>query len=214
MSKNSADQLRVRLRSLRDAIPVAERQQGSDMMCLELLRWFDARQMARHMTFTMGKPLDRPTYPEIVAGFWPLEGEPDLRSVYHHLHNHGCTVVLPAVVKKHTPLEFHVWRPGDTLKAGAFGVLEPIRGAMLQPTILLVPTLGFTAQGARIGYGGGYYDRTLAQINETGQPFITIGIAWDQARIDKAAGHQPEDHDYPLDTILTPSGWTPAAPPV
>jgi len=183
-------------------------------MCQELLRWFDARQTARHMTLTRSHSLNRPTESEIVAGFWPLDGEPDLRPVYTHLHNQGVIVVLPIVAQKQTPLEFHVWRPGDTLKAGAFGVFEPVRGAKLQPTILLVPTLGFTTQGARIGYGGGYYDRTLAQINETGEPFITIGIAWDQARLDATVRHQPEDHDYPLDTILTPSGWTPSPPPV
>jgi 5-formyltetrahydrofolate cyclo-ligase len=214
MSKNSADPLRVRLRNLRETIPVAERQQGNDILCREILSWFDARRAARHSEYTGTNPLVRPTKPEIVAGFWPVNGEPDLRPVYTHLHNQGWTVVLPAVVKKHAPLAFYGWQPSDPLQAGAFGVLEPMRGATLQPTILLVPTLGFTAQGARIGYGGGYYDRTLAQIKQTGQPFITIGIAWDQARLDETAGHQPEDHDYPLDTILTPSGWTPAPPPV
>ena len=214
MSKNSADQLRVRLRSLREAIPVAERQQGSDVLCRELLQWFDARQTARALAQTAANPLDRPTEPEIVAGFWPLEGEPDLRPVYAQLHKQGSIVVLPIVVRKQAPLEFHPWQPDSPLKEGAFGVREPVRSIAIQPTILLVPTLGFTAQGARIGYGGGYYDRTLAQINETGQPFLTIGIAWDQARLDEATGHEPEDHDYPLDTILTPGGWTPAPPPV
>lgn len=206
MTKNSADLLRVRLRSLREAIPVAERQHGSAFLCTTLLRWFEARRSARAAV--------RQDEAEIVAGFWPLDGEPDLRPIYAQLQTMDVTVALPVVVKKQAPLEFHAWRPEDPLARGAFGVLEPMRGEVLQPTVLLVPTLGFTDHGARIGYGGGYYDRTLAQINETGQPFVTIGIAWDQARIEEEAGHQPEEHDYPLDAILTPSGWLQDPPPV
>jgi len=206
MSKNSADLLRMRLRSLREAIPVAERQHGSASISTSLLRWFEARLLARSQ---LGH-----TESEIVAGFWPLDGEPDLRPLYAKLHAMGVTVTLPIVVKKQAPLEFHAWRPQDPLARGAFGVLEPIRGAVLQPSVLLVPTLGFTDQGARIGYGGGYYDRSLAQINETGQVFLTIGIAWDQARIEEEAGHRAEEHDYPLDTLLTPSGWLKDPPPL
>lgn len=206
MTKNSADLLRMRLRSVRETIPVAERQHGSAQLCTTLLSWFEARSTARTQ---IGH-----TEPEIVAGFWPLDGEPDCRPVYTHLHATGVTVALPIVVKKQAPLEFHAWRPEDPLARGTFGVLEPVRGAVLQPTVLLVPTLGFTALGARIGYGGGYYDRTLAHIQETGQPFVTIGIAWDQARIEEDAGHQPQEHDYPLDAILTPSGWLQDPPPV
>lgn len=206
MSKNSADLLRMRLRSLREAIPVAERQHGSAFMCTTLLRWFEARLLARTQ---LGH-----TEPEIVAGFWPLDGEPDLRPLYAKLHAMGVTLALPIVVEKQAPLEFHAWRPQDLLARGAFGVLEPMRGEVLQPTVLLVPTLGFTDQGARIGYGGGYYDRSLAQINETGQVFLTIGIAWDEARIEEEVGHRPEEHDYPLDTLLTPSGWLQDPPPL
>ena len=206
MSKNSADLLRMRLRSLREALPVAERQHGSALLCASLLSWFEARRLARTQVGQAEL--------EIVAGFWPLDGEPDLRPIYTQLHATGVTVVLPIVVKKQAPLEFHAWRPEDPLARGAFGVFEPMRGEVLQPTVLLVPTLGFTAHGARIGYGGGYYDRTLAQIYETGQAFVTIGIAWDQARIEEEAGHRPEEHDYPLDAILTPSGWLQDPPPV
>jgi 5-formyltetrahydrofolate cyclo-ligase len=204
MSKNSPDQLRMRLRSLREAIPVAERQQASAQLCAELRRWFDARSTSRH---NLGH-----TAPEIVAGFWPLESEPDLRSVYEYLHAQGFIVALPIVVKKQSPLEFHAWLPTDTLKPGAFGVSEPIRREKLMPDVMLIPTLGFTDQGARLGYGGGYYDRTLANLSAAGKDFLALGIAWNQARIEEEAGHQPQTHDYPLDAILTPSGWTQAPP--
>ena len=203
MSKNSADLLRMRLRSLREAIPVAERQHGSATMCSALLSWFEARLLARTQ---LGH-----TAPEIVAGFWPLDGEPDLRPIFAQLHELGYIVSLPVVVNKQAPLEFRAWRPQDPLARGAFGVLEPVGGEVLDPAVLLVPTLGFTDHGARIGYGGGYYDRTLSCLNEKGLSFVTIGMAWDQARIAEEAGHRPEEHDYPLDAILTPSGWVPTS---
>lgn len=206
MSKNSADQHRMRLRSLREAIPVAERQQASAQLCAALRMWFDARNTSRR---SLGL-----TTAEIVAGFWPLENEPDLRPVYEYLLAQGLTVALPIVVKKQSPLEFHAWRPTDTLKLGTFGVLEPARGETLMPDVLLVPTLGFTDQGARLGYGGGYYDRTLADLHEAGKKFLALGIAWDQARIEEQAGYQPEAHDYPLDAILTPRGWAINGPTV
>jgi 5,10-methenyltetrahydrofolate synthetase len=80
------------------------------------------------------------------------------------------------------------------------------------PDVVLVPTLGFTDQGARLGYGGGYYDRTLAHLHEAGKDFLALGIAWDQARIEEQASYQPGAHDYPLDAILTPRGWAQDAP--
>ncbi len=176
-------------------MPVAERQQSSQQLCAALLEWFQSRALLR-------APKS-----EIVAGFWPLPYEPDLRPLFQQLHAEAITVTLPVVTKKHAPLEFHVWRPEDNLKPGAFGVMEPTQGAVMQPTVLLVPTLGFTDQGARLGYGGGYYDRTLAQLNQTGCPFKAIGIAWDQARLSKEDQHDALPHDYPLDAVLTPSGW-------
>jgi len=210
MSKNNADLLRKRLRNLREAIPVAERQQNSVRLCRTLMQWFDARELeqrtAQHSTSI------RPQEPEIVAGFWPLETEPDLRPLYEYLSARAATIALPIVVKKETPLEFHSWRPGDRLNAGAFGVMEPARLTAVHPTVLLVPTLGFTHQGARLGYGGGYYDRTLAALNDAGHAFTTIGIAWDEGQLAEQANHMAQPHDYPLDAILTPSGWHPAMP--
>ena len=200
MPKNNADLLRKRLRSLREAMPVAERQQSSAQLCSELGLWFEARHLLR-------SPKS-----EIVAGFWPLTHEPDLRPLFHRLHVTGTTVALPVVVKKHAPLEFHAWEPADNLNPGPFGVLEPTQGSVMQPTVLLVPTLGFNDHGERIGYGGGYYDRTLAALSNTGIPFTAIGIAWDQARLDEDAEHSAQPHDHPLDTILTPSGWVKITP--
>ena len=211
MSKNNADLLRARLRTQREAIPVAKRQQDSAQLCQTLIRWFDARAIAQQSSpRMMGQ-----TPSEIVAGFWPLEHEPDIRPVLFNLYARGITIALPLVVKKNTPLAFHAWHPQDTLRPGAFGVLEPTGETLsrpLQPTVLLVPTLGFTPEAARLGYGGGYYDRTLAQLREQSVPFTTIGIAWNQARLDRDSEHRVQPHDYPLEAILTPGGWHPAMP--
>ena len=85
-----------------------------------------------------------------------------------------------------------------------------MHGAELLPDVVLVPTLGYTAQGDRLGYGGGYYDRSLAALRDRGHPFIAIGIAWSCGALD--AGYAPAAHDFPLDAVLTEDGWVPAAP--
>lgn len=209
MSKNNADLLRKRLRSLREAIPVAVRQQNSTRLCELLKSWFEARRLNQHAESSTTHV--RPQENEIVAGFWPLGAEPDLRPLLEHLSANAVTIALPVIVEKNAPLEFHAWHPGDSLKAGAFGVMEPARQTSLQPSVLLVPTLGFDEYGARLGYGGGYYDRTLAALHRTGHTFNTIGVAWDEGRLTEETNYAAQPHDYPLDAIVTPSGWHPVA---
>jgi 5,10-methenyltetrahydrofolate synthetase len=96
------------------------------------------------------------------------------------------------------------------MQEGAYGIQEPLAGATVTPELILVPTLGYTAHADRVGYGGGYYDRTLAALKAAGHTFTTIGIAWTSGRLDDA--HVPEAHDVRLDAVLTPDGWVPKAP--
>ena len=147
MSKNNADLLRTRLRELRQTLSVAERQHDSTALCARLQAWFDQR-LALNDVSQQSRPL-------IVAGFWPLEYEPDLRPLLHQLDQNQVTVCLPVIVERHAPLEFHRWTPSTTLTAQGFGVMEPARQQALIPDILLVPTLGFTTKAGRLGYGGG-----------------------------------------------------------
>ena len=96
----------------------------------------------------------------VVSGFWPLEGELDLRPLLHALHDLGHTVVLPVTPKRGQPLTFRVWRPGDLMERERFGTPRPT-GEERTPDFLLVPLLAFDRHGGRLGYGAGYFDRTL-----------------------------------------------------
>jgi 5-formyltetrahydrofolate cyclo-ligase len=219
MSKNNADQLRARLRSLRQSMSVAERQHASTVLCTLLREWFEP-------LFAQSPRTARAT-PLVVAGFWTLEFEPDLRPLLQELDLHQVIVCLPVMVQPAAPLEFHRWKANTKLLSAAFGVQEPPRSRPLVPDIVLVPTLGFTAQGARLGYGGGYYDRTLESLQRSGKTPLTLGIAWQQGLLRQAMGtaaqhcvtqpeveaFAPEPHDVILKAIVTPQGWLPARPP-
>jgi 5-formyltetrahydrofolate cyclo-ligase len=110
-----------------------------------------------------------------IGVYWPMQGEPDLTSIYPVLAARGVQLALPVVVEREAPLVFHAWQPGDALVADVHGVMAPSeRSAAVQPELLAVPCVGFNAHGYRLGYGGGYYDRTLA----VKAPPRTVGIAY------------------------------------
>jgi 5-formyltetrahydrofolate cyclo-ligase len=134
----------------------------------------------------------------VVAGFWPLAGEIDIRPLLHALAGRGHAVLLPVTPKRGLPLAFRRWRPGDALAPGRFGTMLPI-GEAMTPSMLLVPLLAFDRRGHRLGYGAGYYDRTLA-----GLPGVaTLGCAFAAQELDSVpAGPQ----DIPLAAIATERG--------
>jgi 5-formyltetrahydrofolate cyclo-ligase len=199
MLKNNADTLRMRLRELRKTIPLDQRQRHSNLLCAQIRYWFSQR----------GEPTLRG---RVVAGFWPLVDEPDIRPLLVWLHEQGAHVALPAVAGQGIALEFHRWMPSDSLSEGAFGVLEPARNRPLIPDVVLVPTLGFGPCAERLGYGGGYYDRSLAALFKDNRSLVAIGIAWNEAQIPEAGGFEPATHDFVLHAIATPTGWVPKAP--
>jgi 5-formyltetrahydrofolate cyclo-ligase len=143
--------------------------------------------------------------PGVVAGYWPMKSEADPRPLMAALSSLGHPLALPCVEKRAAPLLFRCWKEGDPLGRGAYGTSEPLPAAApVIPSVLLVPLLAFDAQGFRLGYGGGYYDRTLAVLRAA-RPVTAIGIAYAGQEI-PAVPH--EAHDLRLDAILTEAGLT------
>lgn len=130
----------------------------------------------------------------VLAGYWPLAAEADPRPA---MAAHGGAVCLPVVEGQGRPLAFRRWQAGARLRAGAFGVMEPVGEEALQPDIVIVPLLAFDRAGMRLGYGGGFYDRTLAGLRGRAQA-IGLGFA-----AQEVAAVPCEATDAALDMIVT-----------
>jgi 5-formyltetrahydrofolate cyclo-ligase len=129
----------------------------------------------------------------IIAGYWPMGDEMDPRPLMLALASRGHAIALPVTPPRGQPLAFHAWAPGAALRPGPMGTSEPVAGEELRPDVLLVPLLAFDRAGRRLGYGGGYYDRTLAALPGA-KP---IGIAYaGQEMPEVPAG--PQDMRLPL----------------
>ncbi|QKV20672.1 5-formyltetrahydrofolate cyclo-ligase [Oricola thermophila] len=136
----------------------------------------------------------------IVSLYWPIRGEPDLRPLAETVLRRGGTSALPVVEAKGQPLVFRPWRPGDDLERGVWNIPVPARGAPVVPDIVLAPVVGFDGEGYRLGYGGGFFDRTLATMEK--RP-VVIGVGYELARIPTIF---PQPHDVPMDAIVTQAG--------
>ncbi|MCI0429675.1 MAG: 5-formyltetrahydrofolate cyclo-ligase [Rhodospirillales bacterium] len=145
-------------------------------------------------------------FPELrracIGFYWPFKGEIDLRHLVRDFLAIGAEAALPVVVEKRQPLEFWAWRPRMKLERGIWDIPVPAAPNAVRPTALLVPLLGFDAAGYRLGYGGGYYDRTLATMKPTP---LTIGVGYEFGRLETM---HPQPHDIPLDAIVTGAGCT------
>jgi 5-formyltetrahydrofolate cyclo-ligase len=120
-----------------------------------------------------------------ISGYWPIREELDPRPLMHRLYEagHGCG--LPVVVGPGQPLVFRAWYPGATLEAAGFGVSVPPRDAAeVVPTLLLVPLLAFDERGYRLGYGGGFYDRTLARLRRDSSDVLAVGLAYSGQQVE------------------------------
>ena len=136
----------------------------------------------------------------VIGGVWPLQGELDVRPLMAALYDHGHQLSLPCTPPSGNPLTFRKWKPTHTLKAGPYKTREPYpEQPVMTPTFVLVPLLAFTSQGHRLGYGGGYYDRTLARLRGQG-PVFACGVAY---AAQEAPDLPTDEYDQPLDGILT-----------
>ncbi len=135
-----------------------------------------------------------------VSGYWPLRDELDPRPILSALATRGQRLCLPVVVESGAPLVFRGWKPDVSLEPAAFGTQVP--GAdcpVLEPDLLLVPLLAFDRRGFRLGYGGGFYDRTLATLRGR-RPVLAVGLAFAAQEVDAVP---VEAGDEPLDRIVT-----------
>ena len=134
----------------------------------------------------------------VVSGFWPLGDEIDIRPLLHALHDRGHAIVLPVTPRRGEALTFRGWQPGDVLLPERFGTMRPV-GEVRVPDMLLIPLLGFDAAGGRLGYGGGFYDRTLAGLPGR----FRLGCAFAAQQVD-AVPFGP--YDMKLDAVATENG--------
>jgi 5-formyltetrahydrofolate cyclo-ligase len=178
---------RLHLRAARDALSVADRQAAGVALSAHL-RHLLAQQFSGAAGLTL-------------SAYWPIKGEPDLRDLMADLHDRGVTLALPVVEMKAAPLVFRRWIPGMAMVRGDWNIpVPPPDAEPLTPDIALAPLVGWDGAGFRLGYGGGYFDRTLAALSP--RPF-TIGIGLQSAQL---ATIFPQPHDIGLDVILTEAG--------
>lgn len=138
-----------------------------------------------------------------LAGFMPIRDEIDPGQLIGRYHERGHPIGLPVVIAPKNPLVFKRWQPGDPLEEGAFGVPVPTgQAGRVIPRVLLVPLAAFDREGYRLGYGAGFYDRTLTELRARDE-VIAIGVAFDEQEVD-AVPH--DEYDQQLDWMLTPSG--------
>jgi len=186
-------------RALRDAAKVrrarlAERASGAAEAALRHLEasgWLDGRSS--------------------VSAYWPMGDELDCRPILRALDKRGHICLLPAVLGRRRPLEFRHWRPGARLVAEGFGVQRPDDAAPKgRPDLLLVPLLAFDGDGWRLGYGGGYYDLTLAGLRADGGPRpLAVGFAFAGQEVDRVPHGTGDER---LDAVLTEAGTRRFAP--
>ena len=145
------------------------------------------------------RDLDRilPADSRIVSLYWPIRGEPDLRPWMHALHARGVRVALPVVIVHGRPLEFREWQPHARLERGVWKIPFPADGAVVVPDIAIAPLVGFDRECYRLGYGGGFFDRTLASLEPRA---LAIGVGYPETELPTIF---PQPFDVPMDWIVT-----------
>ena len=143
-------------------------------------------------------------FPDLVRGVlafcWPYRNEYDARHLAAALRRRGARTALPVVVAPKTPLIFREWKPGVKLADGPLGIPYPVGSPEVAPDHVLLPMVGWDGGGYRLGYGGGFFDRTLAAL--TKRPRV-IGTAYEQAFLKTI---HPQPHDIPVDFVVTERG--------
>jgi len=178
--------LRARVKAWRAGLSAAEMAQAAEALAAQGLAFLPSRPPG-----------------SIVSGFASMPDELRAWPLLRRLAGEGYRLCLPVMQGKSKPLIFRAWQPGDAMDEGVWGIAEPkVEKPALEPDVLVVPLLAFDAAGWRLGYGGGFYDRTLRLLRAK-KPILAIGLAYDQQKVDDVP-HL--DYDERLDWVLTPSG--------
>ncbi|MGH8750618.1 MAG: 5-formyltetrahydrofolate cyclo-ligase [Burkholderiales bacterium] len=180
--KNWRKRMRAELVAKRQAVNAEERMRWNAALSIHLERAFP--NLARG----------------VVAFCWPHQGEFDARFLIKKLRTRGAAAALPVVIAPRTPLIFRQWHPGVKMANGALDIPYPAESGEVVPDTVLLPMNGFDEQGFRLGYGGGFFDRTLASLPK--KPLV-IGVTYELARL---ATIHPQPYDIPMDYIATERG--------
>jgi 5-formyltetrahydrofolate cyclo-ligase len=172
---------RERLIALRQGLPAAERRDWVNRIEAELRALLAER-------------------PGILGVYWPFRAEFDPRPLIDWAVAAGRTVALPVVVDKKGPLEYRAWRPGEPLADGVWNIPVPEKREVVTPTMVLAPLVGFDEACYRLGYGGGYFDRTLGAMAPRA---LAIGIGFEAQRLETI---YPQSFDVPMALIVTEAG--------
>ena len=133
----------------------------------------------------------------VISVYWPIKAEPDLRAWMQTMSARGVRIALPVALALGQPLVFREWQPNARMARGLWKIPYPAEGADVMPTVVIAPLVGFDKQCFRLGYGGGFFDRTLAGLDPTP---VVIGVGYAGALI---ATIFPQSHDIPMDWIVT-----------
>lgn len=140
----------------------------------------------------------------VVSAYAAMRDEIDPLPLLVELAGRGCRIALPVVTGPGQPLAFRAWAPGAPLVAAPFGTrVPPDTAEALVPDVVLAPMLAFDCRGYRLGYGGGFYDRTLTGLREANAVLLALGLAYAEQEVPRLP---TEAHDAPLDAIVTPDG--------
>jgi 5-formyltetrahydrofolate cyclo-ligase len=175
-------QQRERLIAGRMAVPALQHQQWSSTISGFLQREFSVLQTMK------------------IGLYWPFRGEYDPRTAARYFWESGAMLALPEVVDRHKPLSFREWWPDAPMKTGAYNIPVPQSTQRIEPDVLIIPMVGFDQKGYRLGYGSGYFDRTLAAYSVCP---LTIGVAFEMQRLENV---HPQQHDIALQYVITEAG--------